>query len=114
MLIPRSCKPTPLFTLIGVFLLFISSSTLANAQIGIPWTWGSNSKGQLGNGTQTDSLTPLNPLGLTDTIQIAGGGAHTVALKADGTVWTWGWNGDRKSTRLNSSHSSVSRMPSSA
>ena len=26
----------------------------------------------------------------------------------------WGWPGDRKSTRLNSSHTSVSRMPSSA
>ena len=31
----------------------------------------------------------------------------------DGEVWFYGY-ADRKSTRLNSSHSSVSRMPSSA
>ena len=36
------------------------------------------------------------------------GGAHTV------TVISMGPERDRKSTRLNSSHSSVSRMPSSA
>ena len=34
--------------------------------------------------------------------------------KLDRTVASWGAKADRKSTRLNSSHSSVSRMPSSA
>ena len=34
------------------------------------------------NGTSSASVTP----------QIAGGDAHTIALKSEGTVWTWGYN----------------------
>lgn len=30
--------------------------------------------------------------GLTNVIKIAGGDAHTIALKSDGTVWAWGSN----------------------
>ena len=26
-------------------------------------------------------------------VAIAGGGDHSLALKSDGTVWAWGWNG---------------------
>ncbi len=33
-----------------------------------------------------------SPVGLTDVVAIAAGGNHTMALKADGTVVTWGWN----------------------
>ena len=30
--------------------------------------------------------------GLTNIVQLAGGGGHTLALKRDGTVLAWGWN----------------------
>jgi len=30
--------------------------------------------------------------GLTGVLAIAAGGEHSLALKADGTVWAWGWN----------------------
>jgi alpha-tubulin suppressor-like RCC1 family protein len=60
---------------------------------GTVWTWGDNSNGQLGNGsTSTQSLTPVQVGGLTDMTAIAAGANHTVALKKDGTVWTWGDN----------------------
>ncbi len=64
------------------------------------WTWGFNSNGQLGNGTFTDSNTPVQVLGpggvgsLTGVTAIAGGSEQSLALKSDGTVWAWGGNGE--------------------
>jgi alpha-tubulin suppressor-like RCC1 family protein len=57
-------------------------------------TWGMNAYGQLGDGTTTYRLTPVNVTGgLDDVIAIAAGYRHSVALKVDGTVWSWGDNG---------------------
>jgi alpha-tubulin suppressor-like RCC1 family protein len=59
------------------------------------WTWGSNSNGQLGDGTTDDKSTPVQVTGLSGVIKaIAAGDAHTVALMNDDTVWTWGNNSD--------------------
>jgi len=57
--------------------------------------WGNNSSGQLGDGTTTNGLTPVTPLNLTSgVVQIAGGFFHAAALKADGTLLTWGGNAE--------------------
>src|SRR5262245_61994919 len=59
---------------------------------GTTWAWGANDSGQLGNGTTTDSTTPV-PVSFTARIvAIAAGKGHSLALKADGTVWAWGRN----------------------
>ena len=56
--------------------------------------WGQNYFGQVGDGTTTDRLSPVNVTGgLDDVIAIAAGEMNTVALKLDGTVWSWGSNG---------------------
>ncbi len=69
-----------------------SSHSLALKTDGTVWAWGYNSAGQLGDGTTTDSATPIQVIGLTDVAAVVAGGAHSIALKTDGTVWTWGYN----------------------
>ena len=54
--------------------------------------WGANANGQLGNGTTTDSGTPVPVSGLTRTTAIAGGDVHACALLTGGTVDCWGDN----------------------
>jgi len=58
------------------------------------WAWGSNSNGQSGvNDITANRLTPVTTLrGGTNWKFIDSGGSHTVALKTDGTLWTWGFN----------------------
>jgi alpha-tubulin suppressor-like RCC1 family protein len=56
------------------------------------WAWGRNRHGQLGDGTNTDRLTPVLVVNLSGVTHIAAGGSHSLALKNDGTVWGWGGN----------------------
>ena len=59
---------------------------------GTLWSWGSNSYGQLGDGTTSDSDTAVAVSGMTDVTDIACGFNHNLALRTDGTVWAWGKN----------------------
>jgi alpha-tubulin suppressor-like RCC1 family protein len=73
-----------------------NAHTLALKNDGTVWTWGNNSNGQLGNGTNgpgTDSNIPVQVPGLSGMTAVAAGNNFSVALKNDGTVWTWGYNG---------------------
>ena len=71
-----------------------SGHNLAVKGDGTVFAWGENNYGQLGNGVGSlDSGTPVQAAGLTGVMDVATGELHSVALKADGTVWTWGWNG---------------------
>ena len=68
--------------------------TLALKSDGTVWAWGRNRHGELGNGTNTDSNVPVWVSGLSGVIAIApaSGANHSLALKADCTVWAWGYN----------------------
>jgi len=60
---------------------------------GTLWTWGANAFGALGINTNATRSIPVTTFaGGTNWKQVAGGGAHTVAIKTDGTLWTWGYN----------------------
>ena len=82
------------------------SLTLKND--GTVWTWGYNESGQLGNGTNDDSIVPVQVLGLTGITAIAEGWGHSLSLKDDGTVWTWGHN---ESGQLGNGTDSDSNVP---
>jgi alpha-tubulin suppressor-like RCC1 family protein len=69
-----------------------TSHSIALKNDGNIWTWGNNSNGQLGDGTTTQKIKPVQVSGLSNSIAIAAGYDHSVALKTDGTVWTWGSN----------------------
>jgi len=65
------------------------------------WTMGDNFYGQLGNpsldtgwlpdGHRAHSSSPVKAE-ISDVVAIASKGEHVMALKQDGTVWTWGSN----------------------
>lgn len=71
-----------------------SAHTVALDIFGTVWTWGSNSYGQLGNNSTTNSPIPvsLSTYLFVPVIAIAAGYDHTVVLDSSGTVWTWGHN----------------------
>lgn len=72
-----------------------NNHTLAVLENGTVMAWGDNKFGQLGIGTSGNtSPSPTLIQGLTDVIDVAGGMGHSLALKKDGTVWTWGANHD--------------------
>lgn len=49
-------------------------------------------EGNLGNGELSHSNELVQAIGLTNVIKLDGGWQHSMALKEDGTVWTWGKN----------------------
>ena len=90
----KSAVPVQVSGLSGI--IFVSASQDFNVAIksdGTVWAWGDNSYGQLGDGTYGYSTFPPRQVkNLTDVISVSAGLHHTVALKSDGTIWTWGSN----------------------
>ncbi len=56
--------------------------------------WGSNHEGQLGDGTTTDSASPVQVVGLPAATRVVVGMSQpeSCAVVADGSVWCWGKN----------------------
>jgi alpha-tubulin suppressor-like RCC1 family protein len=66
--------------------------TCAIVSGGALWCWGSNSNGQLGDGTISSSRTPVRVSGLSGVTAVTGGRWHTCALTTGGAVLCWGHN----------------------
>ena len=78
------------------------SHGLALKSDGTVAAWGYNGENDLGNGSFSNSAERIQVPGVTGVTAIAAGGewaganypfGHSLALKSDGTVWAWGWNG---------------------
>ncbi|MBM3493935.1 MAG: RCC1 repeat-containing protein, partial [Armatimonadetes bacterium] len=70
------------------------------------WAWGSNLRGQIGDGTNDERRSPVVVPDLTEVTAIAAGYQHSLALRSDGTLWSWGANqygqlGDGANTNRN-------------
>ena len=62
---------------------------------GTLWVWGYNPNGQLGDNTTVNKSSPVQTIcGGTNWKHISAGFDFTVAIKTDGTLWTWGRNAD--------------------
>ncbi len=65
---------------------------------GTVWTWGRGTNNQLGDGSNSNDNYPLQVLGVNGSgflekiVDIAAGTNFSVALDADGNVYTWGYN----------------------
>jgi alpha-tubulin suppressor-like RCC1 family protein len=61
---------------------------------GTVWAWGYNPTGELPPGEHgVGTLYPIQITGLEDMVAVSGYYRTILALKADGTVWAWGYNG---------------------
>jgi hypothetical protein len=105
-----SYTPVPLRGLNGQAIAIAAGGwhSLALLRDGTVRAWGRNTFGQLGNGTNISSSTPVTVSGLTGVAAIAAGGiagpfplsienpsaesGHSLALLRDGTVRAWGRN----------------------
>jgi alpha-tubulin suppressor-like RCC1 family protein len=67
-------------------------SCAVKALDGSVFCWGSNNRGQLGNGTTSNMATPspVQVTGMSGATQISAGELTTCVRKSDGTAWCWG------------------------
>jgi len=69
--------------------------TLVLTVAGLVWSCGWGLFSQLGHGDTADklvlTLVAVEGFRGTQIVMVAAGGRHSVALEAEGRVWTWGW-----------------------
>ena len=77
--------------------------TAAICSDGYLWTWGWNFAGQLGNSSNVNSNTPVRVsingnyytwTQVCTSFSTTNDGVHTAAIRSDGSLWTWGGNGN--------------------
>ncbi|HTV43496.1 MAG TPA: LamG-like jellyroll fold domain-containing protein [Candidatus Sulfotelmatobacter sp.] len=81
------------------FAAAVNASLALDSQ-GTVWAWGDNSYGELGDDeSEPYSNVPLSIPGMTNAVAIAANGdtlfgdsGHCLALKADGSIWEWGYS----------------------
>ncbi len=107
-------RSTPVTTFAGGANWKQCSGRYAIKNDGTLWTWGWGLLGNLGNNATTDRSTPVTTFaGGTNWKQVANGYLYAVAVKTDGTLWGWGFNG-RNSLGSNDTTNRNSPIPTFA
>jgi len=61
---------------------------------GTLWSWGYGCHGEMGNGTTTcTNRNPVQESTHSTWSSVSAGEYHTTAIRSDGTLWSWGYNG---------------------
>ncbi len=93
---PPSGHGWPTLAAVPVTLVSLAAGgehTCGLTAAGAAYCWGSNSNGQLGNGTIGGTFVPAGPVsgGLTFVV-LSTGGYHTCGVTPDGSIYCWGAN----------------------
>ena len=72
--------------------------SFASTADGAVWSWGDGGLGKLGHGDEQRQLLPEKIEALTGqrVVAVSAGCLHSIALTADGAVWSWGEGGSGK------------------
>ena len=91
---PSGCTPTQVSGLSDIIAISAGAAhSLALKGDGTVYSWGSNSRGQLGDGTNTARTGIFQvPLPTIDIWKVSAGDHHSLAVTSDGTVYAWGGN----------------------
>jgi len=76
------------------------------------YAWGQNNDGQLGDGTTSDTSSPVMvtfPTGVKSWTAVAAGASHTIAIGNDGNVYAWGFNSTGQLGDTSTTNSSLPR-----
>lgn len=105
----KFATPARVAGLSNITQIAASTATVALARDGSVYAWGTRESGMIGDGQHPQrygqsgppAVSPVKVPGVSDIVQIAVGDGHVLALKADGTVMSWGSN----------SHGALGRPP---
>lgn len=88
-----SAIPVLVSNLHGVISVAAGGSySLALTSDGRVWSWGANTYGELGTGSDSGSSVPVM-VNLNEVVAISAAVNHNFALTSDGRLWGWGYNG---------------------
>ena len=88
-------QPEKIEALAGQRVVAVSAGDvhcLALSADGAVWSWGYGEQGRLGHGDQQNQLLPkkVEALAGQRAVAVSAGAEHSIALTADGAVWSWG------------------------
>ena len=91
-------QPKKIETFAGQRVVTVSAGSFHSLAItadGAVWSWGDGADGKLGHGDQQDQLLPrkVELFAGRCVVAVSAGFSHSLAITADGAVWSWGDGG---------------------